>query len=187
MKFVPLAVLLSVAVPVCAQVSQPVTVEQASSAISGELIQPLHDAILLEAPPPARPLFKTARTKPALREQIDYKLFWLHSSAFAGSMALDAWSTSRLVNFYRGHVNSPIAVPGICTEGNPSLGRTPTDGRIAGYFLAWTSGEVAATYLLKRATRHFKPSWAHESWRLPITYLTAYHTFWGATNLNRCR
>jgi len=91
------------------------------------------------------------------------------------------------VNFYLKHVNSPIEVPGICTESNRSLGRTPSDGRITGYFAAWTGGEVAATYLVKKLTQRFKPRWAHEAWRGPVTYLSVYHAFWGFHNLNNCR
>jgi len=187
MKLAAFAAFLAVANPAYAQLTRHLTVEQASSAISGELVQPLYPGAPVDALPAAPTPFKAEQPKPILRTHTADKLFWLHSSAFAGSVALDAWSTSRLANFYRSHVNSPIPVPGICTEGNSSLGRTPTDGRIAGYFAAWAGGEVAATYVFKKVAHRFKPRWAHESWRFPITYLTAYHAFWGAANLDRCR
>ena len=210
MRVAFLAVVLGVfgaANPVSAQIGQRVRVEQASFEIPAVLdelsyepktVEPpaatalpmLPPMTLLAAPPasPAKPIrLKVERPKPALQMRTADGTFWLHSAAFAGSMALDAWSTSRLVNFYRKNVNSPIEVPGICTETNRSLGRTPTDARIAGYFAAWTGGEVAATYLLKKVTWHFKPQWARESWRAPMTYFTALHGFWGLRNLNNCR
>lgn len=213
---VTLGVLGATANPVRAQFARRVAVEPGSFDVPAVLDEPFHElktvgpksvepkaiealapaaaltfpavTLVPALPAPAKPVpWKIAPAKPALRTRTADRLFWLHSSAFAGSIALDAWSTSRLVNFYNKYKNSPIEVPGICTEGNRSLGPAPSDGRIAGYFLAWTSGEVAATYLLKRVTRHFKPRWARESWRAPISYFTVYHAFWGLHNLNNCR
>lgn len=187
MRMTVLAILLGVANPACAQLSRHVVAEQTTAEIPSALDKPLGEPKAVKAPPATHAALKPEMPRPNLRTPTADKLFWLHASAFAGSMALDAWSTSRFVNFDRSHANSEWQVPGMCTEGNRSLGRTPTDGRIAGYFAAWTGSELAATYVLKKITRHFRPRWARESWRAPISYFTAYHTLLGLRNLNDCR
>jgi len=193
-KFVILPVLLISASPACAQLPRHIIVEQISSEIPGELsdlpiarVDPLYKTAPLSILPAATAPLKTTQPKPALRPRTADKLFWLHSSAFAGSMALDAWSTSRFLNYNRSHQNLIGQDPGICTEGNRSLGLMPSNGHIVSYFAAWTGGEVAATYLLKRLTRHAKTRWVRESWRAPISYLTAYHSYWGVHNFALCK
>jgi len=186
-KLSVLAIFLGAATPAHAQLAPGVTSGQLSLEVPAGSVEPLFKAKAPE-PPPAlvKPLI-IEKPKPILRQRVADKTFWLHSSAFMGSIALDAWSTSRFVNYNRSHQNLIGTQPGICTEGNRSLGPTPSDAHIAGYFAAWTGGEVAATYLLKRLTRHSKTRWVRESWRFPMTYLTAYHSYWGLHNLAVCK
>ena len=192
MKLLVLAIVIGVANPAHAQLArhvvvEHVTIEQVSAEIPGALVEPLSKPKPMEALPPSVTPLRVEQPKPVFRAHTADKLFWLHTSAFAGSVALDAWSTSRFLDYRRSHESLIGKETGICTEGNRSLGLTPSNGHLASYYAAWTGGEVAATYVIKRLTRHAKSHWVRESWRFPIAYLTTYHSYWGLHNLAVCK
>jgi hypothetical protein len=135
MKLLVLAIVLGVANPAFAQMArhvagESVAVEQVSAEIPGALVEPIVAPAPkpLEASPALVNPLKIESPKPVFRARTADKLFWLHSAAFAGSVAFDAWSTSRFVNYRRSHESLIGVEPGICTEGNRSLGIMPTDG-----------------------------------------------------------
>lgn len=92
--------------------------------------------------------------------------FLVAMSALGASKAVDGFTSANLQSG--------------CHENNFVLGRHPSDGQLAGYFVATYAIEVATAYAVKRFGVHHR--WARHLWLIEPARQTTLHIYWSVKN-----